>query len=147
MLVAIGGFLSGRIRFSRRHYGKRLVTDDGESFTIFRHMTKRAPPAPTTALFVVRFKFARFSHATNRWLSLIPVLLIAGYPGFRDKVWLVNEETEYWQGIYQWESTEAAEVYGRSHVLGIMNRRARPESGVSQGMPGTALRDFLDSCS
>jgi hypothetical protein len=75
------------------------------------------------------------------------VLLIAGYPGFRDKVWLVNEDTGYWQGLYQWESTEAAEAYGGSFVFGIMRRRARPESVASQVMPGTALKNFLESCS
>lgn len=54
MLVAIGCFLIGRIRFSRERLGRRIETGEGESFTIFRHMTRRGPPAKTTALYSVR---------------------------------------------------------------------------------------------
>lgn len=142
-LVGLGCLLTGRIRFSQDLLGKRLETGDGERFTIFRHMTRRVAPAPTTALFWVRFKFARFSHSTNKWLSLIPVLLIAGSPGFRDKIWLVNEETGCWLGLYQWESTAAVDAYKQSFVLGVMNRRAQADSVFYRVLPATSLQDLL----
>ena len=141
-LVAIGGFIIGRIRFSRTLTGQRIETDDGV-FTVFRHMTRRGPPAPTETLFVVRFRFARFSQRTNRWLSLIPVLAIAGYPGFRDKLWLVNEETGHWEGLYRWESADAVEAYRRSLVLGVMNRRAQPGTVEERVIAGTTLEEYL----
>jgi len=142
-LVGLGCLLTGRIRFSKNHVGKVLAAGDGERFTIFRHMTRGTGPAPTTALFWVRFTFARFSHRTNRWLSLIPVLLIAGFPGFRDKIWLVNEKTGAWLGLYQWESAAAVDAYKQSFVLGVMNRRARPDSVTYRVLPATPLQDLL----
>ncbi len=78
-------------------------------------------------------------------LSLIPVPLIGGYPGFRHKLWMVQEETGYWQGVYEWESTEAVETYRRSFILGAMNRRAEPDSISETVVPRTLLEDYVGS--
>ena len=36
----------------------------------------------------------------------------------------VNEETDYWQGMYKWESKEALDQYKKSFVLIVTNKRA-----------------------
>jgi len=135
-LVAVLRMLTGRLRLESRYVGGILVMEDGQRFRVFRHLSlrgneEREQSAPAPAVLVVRLKFARFSQTLNRLLSLIPVPLIGGYPGFRRKLWMVQEETGYWQGVYEWESTEAVEAYRRSFVLHTMNRRAEPRS-VSQ---------------
>lgn len=145
LVVALVSFLTGRIRFPKRHLGEKLETDEGELFTIFRQMTTGDRPARSSALFLVRFDFARFSHETNRWLSLIPIPLIAGFPGFRDKIWSLNREAGSWLGLYQWESARAVEAYRGSFVLGVMNRRARPGTVTCEVVPKTSLREFLDA--
>jgi hypothetical protein len=57
-------------------------------------------------------------------LSRIPILLIAGFPGFLDKLWMIDYETGYWQGLYQWENEGSIKKYQRSFVLGLMNKRS-----------------------
>ena len=147
-LVAVLRMLTGRLRLESRYVGSILVMEDGQRFRVFRHLSlsaneerEQGPPAP--AVLVVRFKFARFSQALNRLLSLIPLPLIGGYPGFRQKLWMVQEETGYWQGVYEWESTEAVEAYRRSFVLGAMNRRAEPRSVSHTVVPRTTLEDYV----
>ena len=85
---------------------------------------KSSSQSETGSIFIVRFKFKKFSHNANIRLSRIPILLIAGFPGFRDKLWMIDWKTGYWQGIYQWENPEAIEKYKKSFVLGMMNKRA-----------------------
>jgi hypothetical protein len=145
-LVAVLRMLTARLRLESRYVGSIFVMEDGQRFRVFRHMSlsgkeEREQGAP--AVLVVRFKFARFPQALNRLLSLISVPLIGGYPGFRQKLWMVQEETGYWQGVYEWESTEAVERYRRSFVLGLMNRRAEPDSISETVIPRTLLEDYV----
>jgi hypothetical protein len=98
----------------------------------------------TPAVFIVRFKFAKLSQKANRITSLIPIPLIVGFPGFRDKIWMVNEETGYWQGVYQWESEKAVEDYQKSFVLSIMNKRSIQESLSYTILPNTRLSEYME---
>lgn len=99
--------------------------DDGLEFKIFRHMhLESKDQSEIGSIFIVRFKFKKFSHKTNVRMSRIPILLIAGFPGFRDKLWMIDWKTDYWQGIYQWKDVETIENYKKSFVLGIMNKRS-----------------------
>ena len=54
--------------------------EDGLEFKIFRHMSLKAKNHSTTgSIFIVRFKFKKFSHKTNIRMSKIPISLIAGF--------------------------------------------------------------------
>jgi hypothetical protein len=120
--------------------------DDGQQFTVFRHMVlDKSSKSPETipAVFIVRFTFAALSRQANRMASLIPIPLIAGFPGFREKIWMVNEQTGSWQGVYQWESEQAVEAYQQSFVLGIMNKRAIQESLSYTVLPNTRLSEYM----
>jgi len=117
--------LFGRIRFSKTYVGHAIRMKDKQEYVIFRHVMKYPVQKVTApALFVVRFKFSRLSHKTNKVASIIPMLLITGYPGFNIKMYGVNRTNGYWTGMYQWESEEALEEYKKSFVFGMMNRRA-----------------------
>jgi len=146
--VAVLRFLTGRLRFENRHVGGVFVMEDGQRFRAFRHLSQEASGArarTSPAVFVVRFKFARFSQGLNRLLSLVPVPLIGGFPGFRHKLWMVDEETGCWRGVYEWESAEAVEAYRRSFVLRAMNRRAAPGTVSCSVILQTRLGDYLSS--
>jgi len=146
-LFAMLRALVRRLRFERRYVGRVLVMENGQRFRVFRHLslrTSRAGVHASPAVLVVRFKFARFSQRLNRLLSLIPVPLIGGYPGFRHKLWMVNEESGYWQGVYEWESPEAVEAYRCSFALRMMNRRAEPESISYEVIEQTQLADYVN---
>lgn len=123
--VAILELLTGKLRLSREFVGCETINDDGQVFTVFRQIKKRkAVISDDLATFVVRFKFARLSHRANKLASIIPMLLIAGFPGFVQKLYAVNKETGYWQGMYEWRSADHLEIYKTSFVYRIMNKRA-----------------------
>jgi hypothetical protein len=146
LVVAVFFWMAGRIRFPKTFRGKTVRMDDGKRFVVFRHAhrkSKRRESKGAPAVMVVRFRFARFSQKANRRLSRIPIPLIVGYPGFHDKVWMANGEDGTWQGVYQWESAAAVEVYKRSFVLGVMNRRAVADSVTVSTILDTTVHDYL----
>jgi hypothetical protein len=115
-------------------------------FTVFRHLKlaiNREQSGNGTVVLVVRFRFARFTQAANRRLSFIPIPLIAGFPGFHEKVWMVNEKSGEWLGLYEWESEQIAGDYKKSFVLRLMTRRAMEGSVSLHIVPGTSISDYL----
>jgi hypothetical protein len=50
-------------------------------------------PEKPGAIFIVRFRFARFAAKTNRFLSLIPIPFIVARQGFRSKTWMMGRKT------------------------------------------------------
>ena len=144
LLVAGVLAILGRLRFERGLVGREVAMEDGRRFRVFRQLCRRSGNGSAPAVFVVRFRFKRFSHRVNRRLSLIPVPLIGGFPGFRQKLWMVDDETGVWQGVYEWESAAAVELYRRSFVLGMMNRRAEPGSLTTTVLPQARLADYLE---
>lgn len=125
IIRAIYYLIISKLQFPSNYTNKIVRTENGKEFKIFRHMhLKSNGQLENGAIFIVRFKFKKFSHDANIRLSRIPILLIAGFPGFIDKLWMIDWKTDYWQGIYQWENSEAIEKYKKSFVLGMMNKRA-----------------------
>lgn len=122
--------LRGRVHFPEDAVGATHPGAD-EEYVVFREMTldadDGAPEAPG-AVFVVRFRFARFSAAVNKRLSLIPAPFIAAQPGFRSKRWMLGTETGMFQGVYRFDSVDAAEAYWTSFPMQMMKRRAVPGS-------------------
>lgn len=144
LLVAISLALRRRLRFRHRHVGSVLAMDDGRRFRVFRHMERLETGDDAPSVLVIRFRFARFSQQLNRLLSLLPIPVIGGFPGFRTKLWMVEEGTGFWQGVYEWESPEALDLYRQSFVLGMMNRRAEADSITSTVIPRTRLSEYLE---
>ncbi len=108
------------------------------------HLKSNSQPE-ARSIFIVRFRFKKFSHNTNIRLSRIPIRLIAGFPGFRDKLWMIDWKTDYWQGIYQWKNVEAIEKYKKSFVLGMMNKRAIDNSISYEIIKDKNIDDYLKS--
>ena len=146
IIRAIYYFSTSRIHFSSDFKDKTVRMEDGLEFKIFRHMSiKSDSQTEAGSIFIVRFKFKKFSHRANIRLSWIPILLIAGFPGFRDKLWMIDWKTDYWQGIYYWETVDAIEKYKKSFVLGIMNKRADDHSISYEIIKNRNINDYLQS--
>ena len=119
---------------------------DGQEFTIFRHITTfPVNDAEQAITFIVRFKFARLSHNANRIASIIPMLLITGYPGFQTKMYAVNKDNGYWQGMYQWKTQKHLEEYLKSFVYKMMNKRATKETISSKEHRNQLLANYIDN--
>ena len=137
--------LFGRLRILKQYTGTTVKMDDDRHFRIFRHITTYPlEESKTSTVFIVRFKFARLSHKSNKIASIIPMLLITGFPGFDAKMYAVNFENGYWQGMYQWKSKDHLEDYKKSFVFKMMKKRAISESLSSIDLEGRKLIDFIE---
>ena len=119
-----------RVLFPKDVIGN-VIQQEGEKYKIFRKVVvlqKNNQLGTPGAIFKVKFQFKRFSFATNRRLSLLPLPFIISQPGFISKTWLTGTETGCFQGLYEWESLETAEDYVNSFPLRLMKKRARPDS-------------------
>lgn len=145
LIIAILGLLTGKLRMSREFVDRETVSDDGQVFTIFRQIKKRKTEAFEGRItFVVRFKFSHLSHQANKLASIIPMLLIAGFPGFVQKLYAVNKETGYWQGMYEWKSEKHLEAYKQSFVYRMMNKRSLKGTVQSRTISNGHLADLIE---
>jgi len=145
LLDSLGRLLIGKLRLSSHYHGDQIKMEDGQEFTIFRHIFRfpvRKTEHPIT--FIVSFKFGRFSHNGNRIISIIPMMLIAGFPGFQTKMYAVNEANGFWQGMDQWKTQMHLEAYLQSFVYKMMNKRALKETLSSETHDDQFLRDNID---
>lgn len=144
-----GNIISGRIHLPREHIGDTLTMKDGQKFVVFRRLTVsgKSKDAGSFAIFKVRFKFNGLEPGTNKRLSMIPAPFLIGMKGFREKYWTINENTGYFQGIYQWESKEKAEKYPDSFIFKLMAKRSAPGTLSYEIIPNTDLSQYINELS
>jgi hypothetical protein len=143
--IAIFKLLTGKLRMSQEFVGCESRTKDNQIFTIFRHIkTMKTGFSDGQITFVVSFKFARLSHRANKLASLLPMLLIAGFPGFIQKIYAVHAESGYWQGMYIWRSVSYLDAYKKSFVFRMMNKRALKGTVQSQTISNCPLSDLIE---
>lgn len=129
LCIALAKLVTGRMKLSKEQVGTEHINRSGNAFRIFRNViAQKEVSSDDTVVFIVSFKFARLSHKTNKFVSLFPMLLIAGFPGFVQKMYAVNIENGYWQGIYEWKSRQNLEAYKKSFVFRMMKKRALSDS-------------------
>ena len=134
----------GRMSLSREHLGEYIGNDPREIYTVFRNfLDLKGKSSEDGNLLLVSFKFARLSHQANKLVSLIPMLFIAGFPGFQQKVYAVNSLNGHWMGIYQWRSADDMENYKRSFVFRMMKKRAIDSSLHICTMKHTSIEALL----
>ena len=145
LLLSLGRVLIGRLKYSNEYVGTTLKMENGEAYHIFRHI-RSVPQSHDEqgSVFIVNFKFARLSQKANRFVSQVPMLLITGFPGFRVKMYAVNQENGYWAGIYQWESKHALDAYKQSLVLRMMNSRAIDGTVTYHELDHYCLTDYIE---
>jgi hypothetical protein len=145
MLKAISKILHGHIHFPDQHIGKTITMEDGHEFRIFRDLTVSSEdePKPSMSVFKVRFKFKSMPVSINKRLSMIPTPFLIGLPGFREKIWTMQEEPGEFQGIYQWDSLESAQKYPDSFIFKVMTKRAVPDTVSIEILPDTILSEYV----
>jgi len=135
----------GKLSLTNLYLDETILMKDNAKYKIFRHITiKDFEHDAEGTVFIVSFKFARLSHKANKKASIIPMLLITGFPGFVKKIYAVNPENGYWQGMYQWKSLRHLEEYKKSFVFRIMNKRAIQGSINSFEIENENLLNFID---
>lgn len=122
--------LRGRVHFVGDGIGA-IERGEEEDFRVFRKVVVEPSEVRAQkpgALFIVRFRFARFGPTLNRLLSLIPIPFIVAQPGFRSKTWMSGVKSGAFRGVYEWDSVGDAEEYWTSFPMRLMKKRAVPGS-------------------
>lgn len=145
LIISVFRLLMGRLRLSNQFIGKTLKMDKDSNFQIFRHITnKNVDSNSKSIVFIVSFKFSKLSHKANKLASIIPMLLITSFPGFEKKMYAVNHENGFWQGMYQWKTLKYLEEYKKSFVFRMMNKRAISGSINSFEIENENLVNFIN---
>jgi len=92
---------------------------DGSVSRIYRETTMRGLATTPQVMLAVRFRLrfigsSRLGHALFRFESLFNTLLFAAHRGFHSKLWLTDQATTYYRGIYEWEDSESALEYAET---------------------------------
>ena len=134
----LGYALRGRLHFPKDRVGEVLKMGDKQEFVIFRQAIvdpSQHQPEKPGASFRVRFHVAHMSPKQNRLFSLLPIPFFVGLPGFRSKLWMLNEASGDCQGIYEWDTVQDAENYASSFAMKFMTMRSVPGSVSYQIIP------------
>jgi len=122
---ALVGCVVGTARLLRRHrlhlpkerVGMRLRFADGTSARVFRETTADRDATVDPCVLVVEFRLRAVRghrHAAFRRESLLSTPLFAGFPGFRSKLWLADDERGRYRGLYEWDGPQPAANYARA---------------------------------
>ena len=146
LIISVFRLISGNLLLSKVYLNDDIRADEGKVFRVFRHIRlKDIKQQDTACVFLVSFKFAHLSHSVNKLTSIIPMLIIAGTPGFITKIYAVDTAEGYWQGMYQWNSVENLNEYKRSLVFRMMNKRAIPGSLSMTEKVNESLFHFIET--
>jgi hypothetical protein len=140
LLKTVGYALAGRLHFRKQRLGQIVTTEDGQDYTIFREVTVDQPPdqpEKPRVVFVLRFRVANLSPKQNQFFSLLPIPLYVGFPGFRSKIYTINQSQ--CQSIYEFDTAQDAENYSQSAALKFITRRSVAGSVSYKIIPAQTL--------
>ena len=123
--------LTGHLHLNKKRIGDLITMEDGQEYIVFRQVivdSRQSQPVGPGAILRIRFNFAHGSPKQNRLLSLIPIPFITGLPGFMSKTWALQKDSGGFQGIYEWDTIQDAEIYKKSFAIKLMTKRAIPGS-------------------
>lgn len=119
LLVTVALLARGGLRLSNDRVGGWIAFADGSRSQVFRETVREGPLTRDPAFLVVGFRLrlvgrSRLLHTLFRVESIANTLLFAGFPGFRSKLWLTDERTGTYRGIYEWDGPERARHYANT---------------------------------
>jgi hypothetical protein len=129
------------------HIGATLSFRDGTTSRVFRETLVVRAATVDPVLLVIRFRLAFLDdlgplHAGFRRECLIHTPLFAGFPGFRSKLWLEDEDTRVYRGVYQWDGERDAAGYA-ARMVGLLAPFSNRGTARSHVVPGLTRSDFL----
>lgn len=146
-VVAVVGLLARRQLIQpRTHVGDRLRFEDGTTSRVFREtLLEASTPEPT--LLVVQFRLRMLgrspvAHRLFRAESIANTPLFAGFPGFRSKLWLCDDETGTYRGIYKWDGADRATAYTKTLRM-LLRLVSEPGTVKYRVVASTRRDDYL----
>lgn len=133
---------SGQLSRPTEYLGAVLHFLDGTASTVFRETRTADVPMHDPVLLTIEFRLAplddiAFLHAGFRYECLLHTPLFAGFPGFRSKLWLADDATRMYRGIYEWDGEALARDYA-SRMVALL--RPFSNHGTAQFHVAVGLR-------
>lgn len=142
----LGYIIKARLHFPKQRIGETYIMEDGKDFTVFRHAVIRGTSGgQSSVVFKVRFLLANMTPQRNKLFSFIPIPFFIGLPGFRAKLWMIDEKYGYFQGLYEWDNLLNAENYSQSFAMRFMKKRSVPGSVHYEILTDRHLEDYVDT--
>jgi hypothetical protein len=132
---------AGRMHSPKSRLGKTFTNPDGQQFVIFKETVLDPLPGGAKrpeAIFRVCFRVKRFSFWQRLLISFKSPLFVA-LPGFRSKLWMKNDATCDYQGVYEWDTLADAQAYVNSESMKVMQWLAIPGGIHWEITPGGKL--------
>jgi hypothetical protein len=136
----------GQVRLARANLGRQIHFADGSSARVYREtvVPGRTPEEPCFLAVSFRLRYVRGrGHGLFRMESLLNTPLFVGFPGFVSKLWLANDGSGRYRGLYEWDGADAAESYARS-LWRVLELVSEPESIDYRALPGRRRDDVVD---
>ena len=129
------------------HVGDTLTFADGTTSRVFRETLVADVATSAPALLVIKFRLAFLDdlaplHAAFRRECLIHTPLFAGFRGFRSKLWLDDDRTRIYRGIYEWDGAEDAAAYA-ARMVGLLAPFSNRETAEAHIVPGLTVSGYL----
>jgi hypothetical protein len=135
----------GRIEQPTGHIGEVLHVGNGVHARVYRETVVKNAAVDDPAALVVEFRLRwvrGWGHSLFRAVSVLNTPLFAGFPGLVSKLWLAQDTTGVYRGIYQWNGAVRADAYARAlwWVLALVSERRSIHYLV---LPGRHRDDLL----
>ena len=136
-----------RLRLPKRNVGHELAFADGTTSRIYRETVLTGASTPSPVLLVVQFRLRLIGHswllhALFRAESLLNTPLFAGFPGFRSKLWITDERTGVYRGVYEWDGAKRAVGYATA-ITALLRLLSVSGSVDAHLTPGVRRDEFL----
>jgi hypothetical protein len=137
----------GRLRQPSEYVGARLTFADATTSRVFRETRTVDVKTADPTLLVIAFRLAFLSdlqplHAAFRRECVLHTPLFAGFRGFRSKLWLDDEHTQVYRGVYQWDGGDDAADYAR-RMVGLLAPFSSRHTARFHIVPGLTRFDYL----
>ncbi len=143
IFTTVGYQVTGRLHTPKNLIGKIFTNQNGEEFIIFKQTILDPMPGEVEkpeALFRVQFRVPRISPWRDRLIISLKSPVFVALPGFRSKLWMVNEKDNTYQGVYEWSTLRDAENYVSSYSMKFMTEVAVPGGISYEILPGAVIR-------
>jgi hypothetical protein len=137
--MTLGYQLSGRLHSSKGMIGKVFRNADGHECVIFRHTALDPADGQAKrpqAMFRMQFQVPKIVRWRDRLVIALKSPIFVGLPGFRSKLWMVDERSCTYQGVYEWDTLQDAEAYVNSASMAFMAGVAVPGRISYEIIPG-----------
>ncbi len=135
----LGYWRAGRLHEPQDQIGKVFTNADGQEFVVFKQTNLDPDSGVKTkpeAMFRVKFQVPKIIPWRDRFIITIKSPIFVALPGFRSKLWMVDEKTNTYQGVYEWDTLKDAEDYVHSASMDFMTEVSVPGGICYEIIPG-----------